>query len=88
VHLGPRQRPRLRFRRIRPLVSRRRAVLFLLLVFSFMTTAGLMTAGRFTSGPVTVGVDQAVTVALSPALALETFSTSVPLHVRGSHVLC
>ena len=70
MHLGPRQRPRLRFRRIRPLVSRRRAVLFLL-VFFFMPTAGLMTAGRFTSGPVTVGVDQAVIVALSPALALE-----------------
>ena len=68
MHLGPRQRPRLRFRRIRPLVSRRRAVLFLL-VFFFMPTAGLMTAGRFTSG--TVGVDQAVIVALSPALALE-----------------
>jgi hypothetical protein len=46
-------------------------VLLPLLAFFPMIAAGLAAAGRFPSGPVTIGVDQAVIVALSPALALE-----------------
>ena len=70
MHLGPRKRPRLRFRRIRPLVSRGRVVLILLVAFACMA-AGLVAAARFTAGQLTVGgADQAVILALASAFAL------------------
>ena len=71
MNLGPRERPRPRLRRIRPLVARGRVVgvLSVLLLASCMIAASLLAAGRFTSGSVTVGVGETLVLALAPTLA-------------------